>query len=300
MNSSLEQSTNSITYPITLPNSKARLSTIYENEDEYMPSLFPSQLFMPKSNVCKDVNIECHSPSPTPMSGTIPYRGLTRADGRMVISFNGVTHLEAKQHLMTKHAKYNDYHSVYIPNIVEAIESLCLCQDGIITSNWNSHMFQDGTYSGHPIIPGGLRLPTGGPRSGQTWHEHIRELQDHLFSTRILAKVSTQASTIKCGHMLHIQGGLIAKTYKGRYEDVNLFFSKSESKHLNSYAAIIENHGEPILASKILEALLMPCPDEDTVSALTESRLLDIGSVKDILCLALDRDLVLGIVCMGP
>ncbi|KAG1777543.1 hypothetical protein EV702DRAFT_1045286 [Suillus placidus] len=173
-------------------------------------------------------------------------------------------------------------------------------------------MFQDGTYSGHPIIPGGLRLPTGGPRSGRTWHERVRELRDHrahtrhlinvietVLSTRMLAKASTQASTIKCDHMLHIQGGLTLRTYKGQYEDINQFFSKSENKCLNSYAAIVEHHGEPILASKILEALLMPCPDEDTISALTESCLLNIGSVKDILSLVLDWDLMLGIARTG-
>ncbi|KAG1862916.1 hypothetical protein C8R48DRAFT_773649 [Suillus tomentosus] len=43
----------------------------------------------------------------------------------------------------------------------------------------------------------------------------------------------------------------------------------------------------------------MPFPDEDTISALTESHLLDVGTVKDILCLASDRDLVLGITRSG-
>ncbi|KAG1769716.1 hypothetical protein EV702DRAFT_1049596 [Suillus placidus] len=292
MNTSRNHSSHSLAYPTTPLNSKAKLSTIYENEDEHMPSLVPSQMFAPESNIREDANDERHSPSPAPMSGTIPYRRITCADGQT--------------------AKYNDYHSVYIPNVVEAIESFCFCQDRIIASDWNSHMFQDGAYPGHPVIPGGLRLPTGGPRSGRTWHEHVRELRDYrahtrhlinvietVLSTRMLAEASTQASTIKCDHMLHIQGGLTPKTYKGQYEDVNPFFSESENKCLNSYAAIVENHKEPILASKILEALLMPCPDEDTISALTESHLLDIGSVKDILHLALDRDLVLGITRTG-
>ncbi|KAG2338263.1 hypothetical protein BDR05DRAFT_1004402 [Suillus weaverae] len=312
MNSSPAHSTHSLTYPITPPNSKAKLSTIYENEDEHMPSLIPTQTFAPESNVREDANVKHHSPSPAPMSGTIPYHRITRVDGQMVISFDRITHLEAKQHLMTKYAKYNDYHSVYIPNVVEAIESFCFCQDRIIASNWNSHMFQDGAYPGHPVIPGGLRLPTGGPRSRRTWHERVCELQDHrahtqhlinvietVLSTHMLAEASTQASTIKCDHMLHIQGGLTPKTYKGQYEDMNPFFSKSKNKCLNLYTAIVENHGEPILASKILEALLMPCPDEDTISALTEFRLLNIGSIKDILRLVLDRDLVLGITCTG-
>jgi hypothetical protein len=80
---------------------------------------------------------------------------------------------------------------------------------------------------------------------------------------------------------------------------VNPFFSESEAKHLNSYAAIAEAHGEPSLASKIIDSLLMPFPDEDTISALTESRLLDIGSARDILRPVNDRDLVLGITRTG-
>jgi hypothetical protein len=65
------------------------------------------------------------------------------------------------------------------------------------------------------------------------------------------------------------------------------------------YSAIAEHHGEPILTSKILEALLMPYPDKNTISALTESHLLNVGSVHDILRLALDCDLVLEIACTG-
>jgi hypothetical protein len=99
----------------------------------------------------------------------------------------------------------------------------------------------------------------------------------------MLAKASSQAPIIKCDNSLHIEGGLTPKVYKGQYEDVNPSFSQSKSKRLNSYAAILEHYGEPILASKVLEALLMPFPDEDTVSALTESRLLDVGTVRDIL-----------------
>ncbi|KAG1779795.1 hypothetical protein EV702DRAFT_1043678 [Suillus placidus] len=158
MNSSPAHSTYSLTYPITPLNSKAKLSTIYENEDEHMPSLIPSQMFAPESNVRTDANVEHPLPSPVLMSGTIPYRGITRADGRTKISFDGITHLEAEQHLTTKYAKYNDYHS-------------------------------DRAYPGHPIIPGGLRLPTGGPQSGRTWHECVRKLRDHRADTRHLINV---------------------------------------------------------------------------------------------------------------
>jgi hypothetical protein len=115
----------------------------------------------------------------------------------------------------------------------------------------------------------------------------------------MLAEASTRAKTIKCDHLLLIKGGLSNKDYAGQYDDVNPFFSETEAKRLNSYAAIAEAHGEPELASKILDALLMPFPDEDTVSALTESRLLDVGTSRDILRLAHDRDLVLGIARTG-
>jgi len=84
----------------------------------------------------------------------------------------------------------------------------------------------------------------------------------------MLAKASTRAETIKCDNMLHIKGGLSNKTYTGCYNDVNPFFSESEAKRLNSYAAIAKAHGEPELASKILDALLMPFPDEVTISVL--------------------------------
>ncbi|KAG2740921.1 hypothetical protein P692DRAFT_20880955, partial [Suillus brevipes Sb2] len=276
-----------------------------------MPSLTPSQVFTPESNMRENVDDTRHSLSP-PLTGTIPYRGPLRSDGRKVITFEGLTHLDAEEHVLTVRANYNDYHSVYIPNVIEAIKSYCYCQDGLITNDWNTNMFQDSSYSGHPVIAGGHKFPTGGPQSGRTWHEHVREIREHrvhsrhlinvietVLSTRMLTEASTLASTIKCNQTLHNQGGLTPKTYQGQYEDVNLFFSQSENKWLNSYAAIAEHHGEPILASKILEALLMPYPDEDTIGALVESRLLDIGSVHNILRLALDRDLVLEIARTG-
>lgn len=43
----------------------------------------------------------------------------------------------------------------------------------------------------------------------------------------------------------------------------------------------------------------MPYPNEDTVSALIESQLLDVGAVWDILWMALDQDLILRIVQTG-
>jgi hypothetical protein len=297
-----------------------------------MPSLMPSRPFDPVSdntalpepkirgsranetnNDDDDVPmIYLHDISSESTSGTLPYHGPSRADGKTTISFEGLTRSEAEYFNTTEYAKYNDYHSVYIPNVVHAIESYCFCQDELIANDWNVHLFRDGTYGGHPVIAGGVKLPTGGPRSGRTWQERIREISDHrahtrhlihviktILSTRMLAEASTRAPIIKCDNILHIQGGLTKKTYAGRYDDVNPFFSESEAKRLNTYAAIAEAHGEPQLASKILDTLLMPFPDEDTISALTESRLLDVGSVRDILRLAFDRDLVLGIARTG-
>jgi hypothetical protein len=113
------------------------------------------------------------SPSPELSSGILPYYGLSHADGKMSILFEGLTKTEAEEYLTTKHSKYNDYHSVYIPNVVQAIESYCFCQDEIISNDWNVHMFRDGTYPGHPVISGGVKLPTGGPHSGRTWQERI-------------------------------------------------------------------------------------------------------------------------------
>ncbi|KAG1759916.1 hypothetical protein EDD22DRAFT_848872 [Suillus occidentalis] len=115
----------------------------------------------------------------------------------------------------------------------------------------------------------------------------------------MLAEASSQANIIKCDEILHIEGSLTPALYKGQYKNVNPFFSHSEGKRLNSYAAIAELHGEPQLVSKIIEALLMPYPDEDTVHTLVESRLLDVGAVRDILQMALDRDLMLCITRTG-
>ncbi|KAG1875988.1 hypothetical protein C8R48DRAFT_768831 [Suillus tomentosus] len=111
------------------PNSK----TILSDEVESMPSLVPSVPF--KSN---------KSMSP-------PYMSHANGGTSPIID-----------------TKYNDYHSVYIPNIMQAIESLCFCQDEIIMNDWNPHMFQDRSYFGHPIISGGAKLPTEGPQSEQT------------------------------------------------------------------------------------------------------------------------------------
>ncbi|KAG1830488.1 hypothetical protein DFJ58DRAFT_736960 [Suillus subalutaceus] len=217
-----------------------------------------------KGAECEDIFMHnLTPPPPNPTAGTIPYQGLAHADGKAVISFE-----------------------VYIPNVVNAIESYCFCQDEIISNDWNIHMFRDGTYPGHPVIPGGVKLPTGGPRSGRTWQERVRELTDHCAHTRNLIHV---VETVLSTRML------AEATYSGRYDDVNPFFLESEARCLNSYATVAEAHGESEFASVIIDALLMPFPDEDTISVLTESRLLDVGSVHDILCLAFDRDLVLGI-----
>ncbi|KAG1771694.1 hypothetical protein EV702DRAFT_1201871 [Suillus placidus] len=236
-----------------------------------------------------------------PTDGTIPYCGLSHADGKSCITFKGLTKSEAKAYKLTEHSQYNDYHSVYMPNIVHAIESYCFCQDELIANDWNVHIFHDGSYPGHPVIAGGAKLPTGGPHLGCTWQEHVCEITDHrthtrhlihlvktILSTCMLTEASTHTEIIKCDNMLHIKGGLTNTIYSGRYNDVNPFFSESKARCLNSYAAIAETHGEPELASKILDSLLMPFPDEDTISALTKSCLLDVGTVRDILHFVFD------------
>ncbi|KAG2139787.1 hypothetical protein DEU56DRAFT_912053 [Suillus clintonianus] len=302
-----------IVFPHTPPNSKSSLIKSLDPNTSCVPSrLFESILNNTTSiesnvrdskhdQIDNDVPMNYDSdPIEVPTSGTIPYHGLPRADSKTTISFEGLTKSEAESFLLTEPAKYNDYHSVYIPNIIHTIKLYCFCQDELITNDWNIHLFHDG-YPGHPVISGGVRLPTSGPRSGRTWQERVREIIDHcahsrhlihlvetILSTRMLAEASMRAGTIKCDNSLHIKGGLMHSTYAGRYEDVNLFFSVSETKRLNSYSAIAEAHGEPELASKILDTLLMLFPDEDTISALTESRLLDVGTVHDILRFAFD------------
>ncbi|KAG1886228.1 hypothetical protein F4604DRAFT_1675877 [Suillus subluteus] len=176
------------------PNSKTKL---FENES--MPSLMLSCPFVPKpdeptlskpnvrdSKGAEGEDVFMHNLTPSPpisTAGTIPYQGLACVDGKAVISFEGLTKTKAEEYLTSENEKYNNYHSVYIPNVVNAIESYCFCQDEIISNDWNIHMFQDGTYPGHPVIPGGVKLPTGGPHSGWTWQEHVRELTDHCAHT---------------------------------------------------------------------------------------------------------------------
>ncbi|KAG1739626.1 hypothetical protein EDD22DRAFT_851929 [Suillus occidentalis] len=311
-------------FPPTPPNSKASFFF-----DEEMPSLTPSRPYVPPTvkappdepklesansdNLEGDIPMLTPSESPDVTFGTLPYHGFSRADGRTTIAFEGLTRSQAQHYLLTSPlAQYNDYHSVYFPNVICAIESYCFCQDHIISFDWDMDSYRDGTYSGHPVIPGHVKLPTGGPRSQRTWQERVPELRDHrahtrhlihlldtILSTRMLAESSQRAPVVKCDHYLTIQGGLTKRVYAGRYDNVNPFFTESEAKCLNSYVAVAEAHGESQFASKILDALLMPFPDEDTVNALTETRLLDVGSTRDILRLAFDRDLILGIARTG-
>ncbi|KIK34739.1 hypothetical protein CY34DRAFT_17509 [Suillus luteus UH-Slu-Lm8-n1] len=141
-------------YIVTPPNSERRLSPIIE---EYMPSLVPSRPFSPEPDIH---NIKCHLPTPPPMMGAFPYHGIIHLDGWTQISFDGLTQHDVKAHLTMEHARYNDYHSVYIPNVVHAIDSFNFCQDGLIALDWDMAQFQDGTYGGHPVIPGLHVIPT--------------------------------------------------------------------------------------------------------------------------------------------
>ncbi|KAG1854017.1 hypothetical protein F4604DRAFT_1932988 [Suillus subluteus] len=247
------------TFLVAPPNSKTSLLP----DDEYMPSLMPSCPFesnpAPAYSRLDDARVEhreedvnmfnLSSPPPVSKQGSILYRGLPCMDGRTIITFEKLTRPEAEEYLTTENAKYNNYHSVYIPNVVHAIESFCFY----------------GSYSGHPVIPGGIKLPTGGPHSGRTWKECLRELRDHRAHTRHLIHL---IETVLSTHML---GGYTNKIYSGCYNGVNPFFLESEAKCLNSYAAVAEAHGEPEFASKILDALLMPFPNKDTIYALMDS-----------------------------
>lgn len=64
-------------------------------------------------------------------------------------------------------------------------------------------------------------------------------------------EASSHVGTIECDQTLHIQRGLTNKVYTGHYDNVNPFFSESEAKQMNSYAAIAKAHREGELASKI-------------------------------------------------
>ncbi|KAG2747592.1 hypothetical protein P692DRAFT_20819494 [Suillus brevipes Sb2] len=174
-------------FPPMPPNSKASFFS-----EEEMPLLIPSHPYAPPTvktppdkprlgcTVCDDIEEGILMLSDE-TSGTMSYTGLSCADGKTTISFEGLTHSQAEHYLLTSPlAQYIDYHSVYIPNVIYAIESYCFCQDQIIANNWNVHLFRDGTYPGHPVIPGHVKLPTGGPRLGWSWQERVSELCDHL------------------------------------------------------------------------------------------------------------------------
>ncbi|KAG1856756.1 hypothetical protein F4604DRAFT_1931750 [Suillus subluteus] len=265
------------TFLVAPPNSKTSLFT----DEEYMPSLMPSRPFesnpAPAYSKLDDVRVEhrkedvnmfnLSSPPPVSKEGSIPYRGLARVDGRTIITFKKLTRPEAEEYLTTENAKYNDYHSVYILNIVHVIESFCFCQDELIANDWDTHMFRDSSYSGHPVIPGGIKLPTGGPRldgPGKNASENSETTTHTLVTSSISSKQSFQLTCL-------------------RKPPTTPKLSKSEAKHLNSYTAVAKAHREPELASKILDALLMPFPDEDTIYALMDSRLLNVGNTQDIL-----------------
>ncbi|KAG2747605.1 hypothetical protein P692DRAFT_20875284 [Suillus brevipes Sb2] len=188
MYSSFTGSLNSNVYPAVPPTSKANLF----DSNKHMPSLLPSRPFtlspmsesQTKGSRATDTDVDVHIRNSheslsTPTTGTISYYGLSRYDRRTSITFKGLTQSEAENYMKTNLAKYNDYHLVYISNVVHTIKSYCLCQDKLITNDWNVHLFRDSTYPGHPVLPGNVKLLTGGPRSGRTWREHVQELWDH-------------------------------------------------------------------------------------------------------------------------
>ncbi|KAG1776556.1 hypothetical protein EV702DRAFT_1198252 [Suillus placidus] len=96
-------------FPHTPPNSNASLV----KSNEFMPSLLPSHFFESKLNSSTstesdvrgsravetddDVPMNHLSETPeVPTDGTIPYHGLSHADGKSYITFEGLTKSEAK------------------------------------------------------------------------------------------------------------------------------------------------------------------------------------------------------------
>lgn len=72
---------------------------------------------------------------PEPTVGVLPYNGPSCYDRRTVVIFEGLTQSKAEEYLITNYAKFNDFHSMYIPNIVHTIESHCFCQDKLIAND---------------------------------------------------------------------------------------------------------------------------------------------------------------------
>ncbi|KAG2740855.1 hypothetical protein P692DRAFT_20822519 [Suillus brevipes Sb2] len=132
-------------YPVMPPTSKASLF----DSNEHMPSLIPSRPFAPSSPISEsnfrdsratDDDVPMSQPRETlqePTVGTLPYHGQSHYDGKHTISFEGLTKSEAEHYLTTDYAKFDDYHSAYIPNVVQSIESFCFCQDELIANDWN-------------------------------------------------------------------------------------------------------------------------------------------------------------------
>jgi hypothetical protein len=161
------------------PDSSSQIKTTLFDINESMPSLMPLRLFTSMQSLATveaDADVHMHHSTktlPIPTTGSMPYHGPSHHDGRTVITFDRLTQSDAEGYLSTDYAKFNNYHSPYIPNVVHAIESFCFCQDELIANDWNIHLFRDETYPGHVVIPGDTKLSTGGPRSGRTWQERI-------------------------------------------------------------------------------------------------------------------------------
>jgi hypothetical protein len=215
---------------------------------------------------------------------------------------------DAERYRQTEIAKLNDFHSFYFANVVHAVSSFLFCQDQLIANDWDVEMYRDDTYPGHPILPGNPTLPTGGPRSMRDWPDRVDELRDHrahtrhllklvdtILSARMITEATSKSSILSCDQLDHIKGGISPSFFIGKYNDVNPFFTPSESEHLNAYISVARFHGEIEFASKLSDTLLMPFPDEDIVSELTTSQILDTGTYDDIIVFARDLDHLLDI-----
>jgi hypothetical protein len=111
----------------------------------------------------------------------------------------------------------------------------------------------------------------------------------------MLTEAVSMSSILSCDKTDHVKGGISASFFIGKFNDVNPFFTPSESRRLNAYIAVARFHGETEFASRLSDTLLMPFPDEDIVGELTISHTLDSGTYDDIIAAARELDDLLNI-----
>ncbi|KAG1872216.1 hypothetical protein F4604DRAFT_1925824 [Suillus subluteus] len=220
----------------------------------------------------------------------------------------GITPHDAHKYLDMEIAQLSDFHSVYFKQVTDAVASFNFCQDQLIANDWDIELYHDDSYPGHLVFPNDPKLPTGGPCSGRDWSDRLKELYDHRAHSRHLLRIADtilsphmfkeatcQSTILKCDQTDHIKGGTPKSFYASPYVDVNPFFSPTKPERLNSFISVACFHNEDAFASALIDTLLMPYPDEDTIHVLVTSDLLDSGSRDKTLQFACDRDHILGV-----